>query len=111
MHLATVASPGPFRPTLFLLLQATERGLYASLLAPNINVGTVGGGTRLPSAQACLDIALRGADLSSPGRAGELAEVFAACCLAGELSCIAAGVTGDFSKAHQELRLIHKSSL
>ena len=86
-------------------MHTTDGGdLYTSLLAPNINVGTVGGGTRLPSAQACLDIVLRGADPSAPGRAGELAEVFAACCLAGELSCVAAGVTGDFSKAHQELR-------
>eukprot|EP00747_Dinoflagellata_sp_TGD_P126904 gnl/TRDRNA2_/TRDRNA2_174328_c1_seq1.p2 gnl/TRDRNA2_/TRDRNA2_174328_c1~~gnl/TRDRNA2_/TRDRNA2_174328_c1_seq1.p2 ORF type:complete len:125 (-),score=23.95 gnl/TRDRNA2_/TRDRNA2_174328_c1_seq1:9-383(-) len=79
-------------------------GLRVSLLMPNIMVGTVGGGTHLPSQAACLDIILKGGARDTPGRAGELAEVVAACCLAGELSCIAAMATGEFSSAHRQLR-------
>mmetsp|Transcript_12684 Transcript_12684/g.35076 ORF Transcript_12684/g.35076 Transcript_12684/m.35076 type:complete len:401 (-) Transcript_12684:78-1280(-) len=79
-------------------------GLYVSLLMPNLLVGTVGGGTCLPSQRACLDILLRGGAPEDPGRAGELGEVVAACCLAGELSVIAAMATGDFSRGHRELR-------
>ena len=33
-----------------------DGGLYAAVTLPNLIVGTVGGGTRLPSQKACLDI-------------------------------------------------------
>lgn len=73
--------------------------LYATVSLPNIMVGTVGGGTGLPSQQACL--ALLG--LSGPGNSAALAEVAAALCLAGELSIIGALASGDFSRAHRVL--------
>jgi hydroxymethylglutaryl-CoA reductase (NADPH) len=75
------------------------RELYASVTLPNIMVGTVGGGTGLPSQRACLEIM----GLAGPGKAPALAEVCAALCLAGELSIIGALCSGDFSRAHRLL--------
>lgn len=73
--------------------------LYASVTMPNLVVGTVGGGTGLPSQRACLEV-LR---LAGPGNARALAEVCAGLCLAGELSIIGALCSGDFSRAHRLL--------
>ncbi len=78
---------------------AANGGLYASVTLPNLILGTVGGGTGLPSQNACLDI-LR---LSGPGNAAALAEVCAALVLAGELSISAALAAGHFTRAHQTL--------
>ncbi len=81
-------------------LETTAEGdLYASVTLPNIMVGTVGGGTGLPSAKACLDIL----GLSGPGNSSALAEVCAAIVLAGELSIIGAFCSGDFALAHRSL--------
>jgi len=76
---------------------AAQGALYASVTLPNLMVGTVGGGTRLPSQQACLDIM----GLAGPGKARALAEVCAGLCLAGELSIIGALCEGEFARAHQ----------
>jgi hydroxymethylglutaryl-CoA reductase (NADPH) len=73
--------------------------LYASVTLPNLMVGTVGGGTRLPSQQACLEIM----GLAGPGKAQALAEVCAGLCLAGELSIVGALCQGEFARAHQSL--------
>jgi hydroxymethylglutaryl-CoA reductase (NADPH) len=76
-----------------------DGGLYAAVTLPNLIVGTVGGGTGLPSQNACLDIlGLRG-----PGHARAFAEVAAALALAGELSIIGALTAGHFTRAHQQL--------
>lgn len=71
-------------------------GLYACVTLPNLIVGTVGGGTNLPSQRACLEIlGLGGAD-----HAPAFAEVCAALALAGELSIIAALSCDEFTRAH-----------
>jgi len=81
-------------------LETTAEGdLYASVTLPNIMVGTVGGGTSLPSAKACLNIL----GLASAGKSTALAEVSAALVLAGELSIIGAFCSGDFAAAHHSL--------
>jgi hydroxymethylglutaryl-CoA reductase (NADPH) len=81
-------------------LEATPRGeLYGAVTLPNLTVGTVGGGTGLPSQQACLDIL----GLTGPGKASALAEICASLCLAGELSIIGALCAGEFTHAHQRL--------
>jgi len=81
-------------------LEITAEGdLYASVTLPNIMVGTVGGGTALPGAKACLDIL----GLAGPGNSSGLAEVCAAIVLAGELSIIGAFCSGDFALAHRSL--------
>jgi len=79
-------------------LELTSEGdLYASVTLPNILVGTVGGGTGLPSANACLKIL----GLVGTGKSIALAEVTAAIVLAGELSISGAFCSGDFSVAHR----------
>lgn len=74
-------------------------GLYACVLLPNLMLGTVGGGTGLPSQQACLDVL----GFASGGSARALAEVAAGLCLAGELSLVASICTQDFAAAHERL--------
>jgi hydroxymethylglutaryl-CoA reductase (NADPH) len=74
----------------------SDGALYASVTLPSIMVGTVGGGTGLPSQKACLEIM----GLAGMGHARALAEVAAGLCLAGELSIIGAICSGDFSRAH-----------
>ena len=73
--------------------------LYASVTLPNVVVGTVGGGTHLPSQRACTEL-LR---LPIEGGADTLAEIAAALCLAGELSISAAICADHFARAHQQL--------
>jgi hydroxymethylglutaryl-CoA reductase (NADPH) len=76
-----------------------EGGLYAAVTLPNLIVGTVGGGTRLPTAVE----ALRILDCEGTDRAARLAEVCAAVALAGELSIVGALCSGDFARAHASL--------
>ena len=75
-----------------------DGSLYASVTLPNLIVGTVGGGTSLPSQKACLEIL----GLAGAGNARALAEVAAALALAGELSIIGALSAQQFSHAHQK---------
>jgi hydroxymethylglutaryl-CoA reductase (NADPH) len=77
----------------------TDGELYVSVTLPNLIVGTVGGGTKLPSQQAGLQIM----GLAGAGRARALAEVAAALCLAGEISIVGAICAGEFTRAHVRL--------
>jgi len=76
-----------------------EGSLYVSVTLPNLIVGTVGGGTKLPSQKACLDIM----GLAGVGHARALAEVTAALCLAGEISIVGAICSDEFTRAHARL--------
>jgi hydroxymethylglutaryl-CoA reductase (NADPH) len=77
----------------------SDGALYAAVTLPNLVVGTVGGGTGLPSQRACLEIL----GLAGAGKSQAFAEVAAALALAGELSIIGALTAGDFARAHQRL--------
>lgn len=79
--------------------------LYAAVTLPNIMVGTVGGGTGLPSQRACLDLL----GLAGTDHAPAFAEVCAALALAGELSIIGALSAGDFVRAHEKLARDHRT--
>jgi len=70
--------------------------LYASVSLPNLTVGTVGGGTRLPTQQDCLGMI--GCTAEGSGR--KFAEICGAVALAGEVSIIGSMAAGDFSAAH-----------
>lgn len=76
-----------------------EGDLYAAVTLPNLIVGTVGGGTGLPSQQACLQIL----GLAGAGKARAFAEMCAGLALAGELSIIGALSAGEFVQAHARL--------
>lgn len=73
--------------------------LYATVTLPGVMVGTVGGGTSLPTQKACLELM----GLHGAGKARALAEVCAGLLLAGELSIIAALAVGHFTRAHRKL--------
>jgi hydroxymethylglutaryl-CoA reductase (NADPH) len=77
----------------------SEGDLYASVTLPNLIVGTVGGGTGLPSQNACLELM----GLDGAGNSRAFAEVAAGISLAGELSIIGALCAGHFAHAHQSL--------
>ena len=70
--------------------------LYFSIYMPSIQVGTVGGGTNLPTQKGALKIMQVAGVL-------EYAQVLGAAVLAGELSLIASLSEGSLAKAHQKL--------
>jgi hydroxymethylglutaryl-CoA reductase (NADPH) len=72
--------------------------LFVSVTLPNILVGSVGGGTHLPSQRAALNIL----GLCGDGKAAALAEIVAALCLCGEISIIGAIAAGEFTHAHRK---------
>lgn len=71
--------------------------LYISVTLPNLIVGTVGGGTGLPTQQECLKML----GCVGKGTSRKFAEICAATVLAGEISIIGAIAAEDFCKAHQ----------
>ena len=78
-------------------MDVTENGdLYASVTLPNVIVGTVGGGTHLPTAHECL--AMLGC--VGEGTARKFAEICTATILAGEISIMGALASGEFAAAH-----------
>jgi len=78
-------------------MDVTEGGdLYASVTLPNVIVGTVGGGTHLPTAHECL--AMLGC--VGEGTARKFAEICTATILAGEISIMGALAAGEFASAH-----------
>jgi hydroxymethylglutaryl-CoA reductase (NADPH) len=85
----------------------SDGNLYAAVTLPNIMVGSVGGGTALPSQKACLDIL----GVAGPGKAAAFAELCAALCLAGELSIAGALCGGSFCRAHRVLGRTRKAGV
>ncbi|HXR04621.1 MAG TPA: hydroxymethylglutaryl-CoA reductase [Verrucomicrobiae bacterium] len=78
-------------------MDVTEGGdLYASVTLPNVIVGTVGGGTHLPTAHECLAIL----GCVGEGTARKFAEICTATILAGEISIMGALAAGEFASAH-----------
>jgi hydroxymethylglutaryl-CoA reductase (NADPH) len=70
--------------------------LYVCVTLPNLIVGTVGGGTSLPTQRECL----RMLGCEGNGGARRFAEICAATVLCGEISIVGAIAAGDFAKAH-----------
>ncbi|GAA2520173.1 hypothetical protein GCM10010423_10790 [Streptomyces levis] len=73
--------------------------LRATILLPNLVVGTVGGGTALPHQRELLTAL----GCAGPGGARRFAEIVAGFALALDLSTMAAVVSGQFAEAHQRL--------
>ena len=74
--------------------------LYITVTLPSLVVGTVGGGTALPTQNECLRIL----ECNGKGSARKFAEICGAVALAGELSIAAALASGQFSNAHKLYR-------
>jgi hydroxymethylglutaryl-CoA reductase (NADPH) len=83
----------------FTRMEPRGEDLFVSVTLPNVLVGSVGGGTGLPSQSA----GLRLLGLAGNGKAAALAEVAAALCLCGEISIIGAIAAGHFTRAHRKL--------
>jgi hydroxymethylglutaryl-CoA reductase (NADPH) len=75
-----------------------DGSLYAAVTLPNLIVGTVGGGTSLPTQRECLELM----DCYGAGKSRKFAEICGAVILAGELSIAAALSAGHFSSAHKK---------
>jgi len=79
--------------------ESIDDDLYISVRMPSVEVGTIGGGTRLP----CQSEALKIMDCLGDGKAKKFAEIVAVTVLAGELSTLSAQAAGHLGKAHKEL--------
>ncbi|MFC4988915.1 hydroxymethylglutaryl-CoA reductase (NADPH) [Saliphagus infecundisoli] len=81
-----------------------ETDLYASISLASLEVGTVGGGTKLPTQAEALDVlGLAGGGDPAGSNADALAEVIAVGALAGELSLLAALASRHLASAHEDL--------
>ncbi|HRJ36742.1 MAG TPA: hypothetical protein PK610_12185, partial [Flavobacteriales bacterium] len=81
-------------------IERTSSGdIYGTVTLPNLIVGTVGGGTHLPTQRECLEMV----DCLGSGKARKFAEIIAAVVLGGELSISAALSAGHYAKAHKDL--------
>jgi hydroxymethylglutaryl-CoA reductase (NADPH) len=72
---------------------------YWSITLPALIVGTVGGGTGLPTQRECLEML----GCSGPGKAEKFAEIVAAVVLAGETSLSSAILAGEWVSSHERL--------
>ncbi|WP_455449817.1 hydroxymethylglutaryl-CoA reductase (NADPH) [Natrinema thermotolerans] len=78
--------------------------LYASVSLASLEVGTVGGGTKLPTQAEALDVlGLRGGGDPPGSNADALAEIIAVGALAGELSLLGALASNHLASAHEDL--------
>jgi hydroxymethylglutaryl-CoA reductase (NADPH) len=82
----------------------SEGDLYVSVTMPSLEVGTVGGGTGLPTQREALAIMGCAGPGNPPGsNAKKFAEIVAAACLAGEVSLLSALAAGHLAQAHARL--------
>lgn len=86
-------------------LEETPSGdLYASITLPSLEVGTVGGGTWLPTQREALSLLGVYGPGDPPGaNAVKLAEIIASAVLAGEVNLVAAIASGELARAHERL--------
>jgi hydroxymethylglutaryl-CoA reductase (NADPH) len=81
-----------------------DDGLYVSVFLPSLEVGTVGGGTGLPTQREALALLGVAGSGNPPGtNALKFAEIIAAAVLAGELNLLIALARNELASAHQRL--------
>lgn len=84
--------------------EVRDGDLYISVTLPSLEVGTVGGGTRLPTQREALAMLGAAGGGDPPGtNARRLAEIIAATVLAGELNLLAALAANELARAHRLL--------
>ncbi|SDM58255.1 3-hydroxy-3-methylglutaryl-coenzyme A reductase [Halogranum gelatinilyticum] len=84
--------------------EVKEGDLYFSVSLASLEVGTVGGGTKLPTQAEGLDVlGVRGSGDPAGANADALAEAIAVGALGGELSLLAALGSRHLSSAHESL--------
>jgi len=80
-------------------LRREGNNLRVNVHLPALVIGTVGGGTHLPTQRECLDLM----GCQGSGKVYRLAEIIAASCLALDISTCAAVATNEFVHAHEQL--------
>ncbi|MHC1637029.1 MAG: hydroxymethylglutaryl-CoA reductase (NADPH) [Candidatus Nezhaarchaeales archaeon] len=81
-----------------------EGDLYVSITMPSLEVGTIGGGTGLPTQREALAIMGCAGPGDPPGsNVKKFAEIVASACLAGEVSLLSALAAGHLAQAHARL--------
>jgi 3-hydroxy-3-methylglutaryl-coenzyme A reductase (EC 1.1.1.34) len=84
--------------------EVRENGIYISITLTSLEVGTVGGGTRLPTQREALSIMGVYGSGNPPGsNAKKFAEIIASTVLAGELNLLSALANKELGKAHLKL--------
>ncbi|MBL7715796.1 MAG: phosphotransferase [Bdellovibrionales bacterium] len=83
----------------FFQIEAHPRGLYFSLKLPKLVIGTVGGGTGLPTQREALEVM----GCVGSGKVYRMAEMIAGFTLGLEISTMAAIASGQFALAHERL--------
>jgi hydroxymethylglutaryl-CoA reductase (NADPH) len=79
-------------------IRLTDDGVYFAITLPSLIVGTVGGGTNLPTQKECLNIlGCKGTDKSL-----KFAEIVASVVLAGEISLVGAITSEEWVTAHEK---------
>lgn len=73
--------------------------LYFSVNMQDVPIATIGGGTRIETAQESLDIL----GVKGSGNVAKFAEIIIATVLAGEISLVSALAAGHLAKAHKDL--------
>ncbi len=84
--------------------EEVDGDLYISVRMPAVEIGTVGGGTKLPAQSEALSMI----DCKGAGKALKFAELVAVTVLAGELSTLGAQAAGHLGKAHADLGRVKK---
>lgn len=85
--------------------QLLNEDLYISVTVPSLEIGTIGGGTRVETQRECLQILGVQGGGSPPGlNAKKFAEIIACAILAGELSLLSAHASGHLALAHEMKR-------
>jgi hydroxymethylglutaryl-CoA reductase (NADPH) len=85
-------------------LQMRGDEVYASVTMPSLQVGTVGGGTRVEPQKECLSVLGVAGGGDPPGaNAKKFAEIIGSAVLAGEISLIAALASRHLARAHATL--------
>jgi hydroxymethylglutaryl-CoA reductase (NADPH) len=88
----------------FTTVEKTADGVNFTVTLPDLQVGTIGGGTGLATQKECLSIlGVAGAGNPPGSNSKKLAEIIAVAVLAGEISLLGALCSKDLARAHKEL--------
>ncbi len=80
------------------------KDLYISVTMPSLEIGTIGGGSSLPTQKEALSIMGVAGGGNPPGSNSlKLAEIISAAVLAGELNLLGAQASRELGKAHKKL--------
>lgn len=82
-----------------LKVRCTDDGILVTAMLPSLVIGTVGGGTKLPTQRESLEIM----NCYGEGKSFKLAEIIAAACLSLDISTGAALTANEFASAHDRM--------